>query len=74
MACAAYTSLKVIPKPSLPNAIPTAKNKSKAGTPRRYPALSARILTKNKIDMVSRINSICIVQFVLLIRKVSKKE
>jgi hypothetical protein len=46
-----------MPKPSLPNSIPTPKKRSKAGRPKRKPALPAIILKKKIIEATNRIAS-----------------
>ena len=58
--CATLMLSKWMPRPSLPKSMPTARNKSKAGTPKRLPALPASMLAKKSIESVSSMNSICI--------------
>ena len=45
------------PSPSLPNAIPTTRNSNKVGTPKRYPVFPTTMLTKSKIEPISKVFS-----------------
>ena len=45
------------PKPSLPNIIPTTRNSNKVGTPKRYPVFPTTMLTKSKIEPISKVFS-----------------
>ena len=54
---ASFASWNCRPRPSLPNNIPTTRNNNKVGTPKRYPVFPTTMLTKSKIEPISRVFS-----------------
>ncbi len=57
IVCAVSMLSKWIPSPSEPKTIPTHRNNSNAGTPRRFPALLTTMLTKKSNDTTNITNS-----------------
>ena len=57
MNCASLASWNWSPSPSLPNSIPTTRNSNKVGTPKRYPVFPTTMLTKSKIEPISKVFS-----------------
>ena len=55
--CASFASWNCRPRPSLPNNIPTTRNNNKVGTPKRYPVFPTTMLTKSKIEPISKVFS-----------------
>ena len=57
MNCASLALWNWSPKPSLPNIIPTTRNSNNVGTPKRYPVFPTTMLTKSKIEPISKVFS-----------------